>query len=489
MKGKLLRKFILILTFFLVTEIFLQKKQVFPNISENLSSLQEAFVKIAKEVEPAVVSISTTKVVKVYSPFFDIPDEFKKYFDFFEFFTPFERPKERKETGLGSGIIIDETGYILTNEHVISRADEIKVTLPDKREFKAKIVGKDVYSDLAILKVETKEKLPTVRLGDSDKIRVGEWAIAIGNPFGFTWKDTRGKISPQPTVTVGVISALGRSFVIEDRYYEDLIQTDAAINPGNSGGPLLNIKGEVIGINTAILSPVGAYVGIGFAIPINKAKEILKDLKDKGEVERGYLGISSQDVDINLAKAYNLNSPQGVIITKVMENTPAEKAGLKEGDLILKIDEKEVNSSTELRQIITKIQPGKKVIVTVLREENGKIIEKKIPVIIGKRPKEVEEEKEKFRGITVSEIDEKTKKYYGITEKRGVVVIEVEKDSPAEEAGIETGDIILKISDREITDLETYRNVIKKIPEDKWVRVQIKRKNTYLLIGIAPEKK
>jgi serine protease Do len=490
MEYKKIFIFLIFSIFYLSSFGFSQKTEKSQTFNEILS-FQEAFVKIAKEVEPAVVSISTTKIIKVSSPFFDIPKEFKKYFEFFDFFSPFTIPRERKETGLGSGVIINENGYILTNEHVISRADEIKVTLPDKREFKAEVVGKDIYSDIAVLKVETKEKLPTAKFGDSDKIKVGEWAIAIGNPFGFMWKDSKGKISPQPTVTVGVISALGRSISTENRYYEDLIQTDAAINPGNSGGPLLNIRGEVIGINTAILSPVNAYVGIGFAIPINKAKDIIEELIHKGKVVRGYLGVYHQELDENLAKTYGLEKPKGVLVTKVIEGTPAEKAGIKEGDIIIKIDDKEINSSQELRNTITKLEPGKKVIITILREENEKIVEKKIPVVIEKRPEEKEEDlKEKFRGILVSEIDEKIRKYYGITEKKGVIVVEVETGSPAEEAGISEGDIILKIDNKEILDLQTYKKIIRGIPPKKWIRVMVKKKSGELLfLPLGPEKK
>lgn len=267
--------------------VFSQKKQ---DIDSALS-LQDTFIKVVEKIEPAVVSISTTKTIEIRHPFFD-DEHFRDFFgDFFDrYFDKQPRGRKYEQKGLGSGIIIDASGYVLTNEHVVSQSDEISVTLPDGREFKGKIVGSDPTSDIAVVKLEIKEeKIPTAILGNSDKVKVGQWAIAVGNPFAWQMGsgDKKDK-KVQPTVTVGVISAKGRSVKVRDRIYEDLLQTDAPINPGNSGGPLCNIWGEVIGINTAILSPAGGNIGIGFAIPVNKAKEILNDLIDKGKVTRGY---------------------------------------------------------------------------------------------------------------------------------------------------------------------------------------------------------
>jgi len=278
-------------------------------------------------------------------------------------------PRKFQQRGQGSGFIISKDGYILINNHVVGDADLIKVKLSDGREFKAKVIGTDPQSDVAVIKIDA-TNLPVLRLGDSDKLEVGEWVIAIGNPFGLS-----------QTVTVGVVSAKGRSRIgIND--YEDFIQTDAAINPGNSGGPLVNIHGEAVGMNTAIFSRSGGYMGIGFAIPINMAKAIKDQLLKKGKVTRGWLGVVIQDIDEELAKSFGLEKTEGVLIAEVSEGSPAEKAGLKQGDIILRLNGKKVDDLGELRNKIALTAPGTKVKLEVLRENKRRTIQ----VTIGEQP-------------------------------------------------------------------------------------------------------
>ncbi|MFH1245641.1 MAG: trypsin-like peptidase domain-containing protein, partial [Candidatus Omnitrophota bacterium] len=299
-------------------------------------ALENSFVKVAKEAGPAVVSISTERVEKMSSPrgsfnFFG-DDEFEQFFDqyFKDFFGEIPE-REYKQKGMGSGFIIDAEGYILTNQHVVQDADKITVTLPDGRNCAAELKGSDMRSDLAVIKIEA-QNLPVLKLGDSDGVRIGQWAIALGNPYGFAVG------SAEPTVTVGIISALNRSLpqMYQSRNYTDLIQTDAAINPGNSGGPLVNIKGEAIGINVAIFTTSGGNVGIGFAIPINDAKQILTRLISGEKVLYGWVGLSVQDMDEQLAEYFGISDRQGALVMKVLEGSPAQKAGFKEGDVIKK---------------------------------------------------------------------------------------------------------------------------------------------------------
>lgn len=465
----------LFLTLFL---IFIFSISLFSKDSvEDLVSFQNAFVEVAKKVEPAVVRISTSRIVKVrrYSPFGDLRKWFEEKGlpfsedDFFDFWFDVPTPERKyKEQGLGSGIIIDEGGYVLTNEHVVSGAEEIKITLPDKREFIGKIKGSDSDTDIAILKIEPKGKIPVAKLGDSDKLKVGMWAIAIGNPFAGQFEE---KISLQPTVTVGVISALHRSIQVQGKNYEELIQTDASINPGNSGGPLVNIQGEVIGLNTAIFSPISANIGIGFAIPINKAKEVLGELINKGKIARGYLGVNPQDLTPDLAKKLGLSGTEGVLVVEVGENTPAEKAGLKEKDVILEIDGQKVTSASELRKIIVKKQPGTNVKLLIFRNKQ----KKQIVVKIGERPEEnlTEEQNKSWKGLIVGEITEEIAKSLRLRKKQGVIVKNVEPKSVAEFAGIEIGDIIIEIKNKEIKNLSNYLSVIKEIKDDEKVMIKI----------------
>jgi Do/DeqQ family serine protease len=331
----------------------------------SIKSLGQAFVEVAKEVQPSVVNITTEKTIAV-QPWDRFGEDFFKGSPFEDFFRGFGfgppgggREYQYKQRSGGSGVIVDKEGYILTNNHVVEGADKVKVRLNDGREFIATIKGQDPRTDLAVLHIKAKD-LPVARLGDSDKLEVGEWAIAIGSPFGL-----------EHTVTVGVISAKGRSG-LGTGTYEDFIQTDASINPGNSGGPLINIDGEVIGINAMIIQP---GTGIGFAIPINMAKQILNDLIKKGKVVRPWLGISAQDLSPELSEHFKVKEKGGVLVSEVHPGTGAEKAGLVSGDIILSVDDKPIKNASELVKEIQKKKVGEKVKLSIIREGKPLVIE------------------------------------------------------------------------------------------------------------------
>lgn len=333
--------------------------------------LQEAFTQVADKVGPAVVSISTLQVRSLR-----IGDPYLEGF-LFQFFGEPVTPGEKLQTGLGSGFIIDKEGYILTNKHVIENADEIEVRLPDGRQFLGKVTGTDSHSDLAVVKIPA-DNLPVAKLGDSDKVRTGEWTIAIGNPFGYLMED------PQPTLTVGVVSALHRAlpnFQRQEAYYGDLIQTDASINSGNSGGPLVNIHGEVIGINAAIISPSGASAGLGFAIPINRAKRVLEDLKAGKEPSYGWVGVWIEPIDEEAVKQLGLTSRDGVLVFRVEPESPAAKVGLKQGDVLLEFNGNPLRDSQALIREVNRLNPGDKASVVYLRD--GK--KREATVVIGER--------------------------------------------------------------------------------------------------------
>ncbi|TRZ49588.1 MAG: Do family serine endopeptidase [Dehalococcoidia bacterium] len=432
-------------------------------------SLEGSFIRVAEEVGPAVVSISTEHVARIRGGMYESPFGRDEFFDRFfrDFFS--EMPeREFTQFGLGSGAIIDKSGYILTNEHVIRDADKITVTLTDGREFEGKIRGKDERSDLAVIEIEA-DDLPIVRLGDSDKARIGQWAIAIGNPFGYTVQ------SSKPTLTVGVVSALDRSIPVSmgrGRDYSGLIQTDAAINPGNSGGPLVNIKGEMIGINVAIFSTTGGYQGVGFAIPINAAKEILNALIEGRKVLYGWLGVSVQDIDDTLAGYFSLPDKEGVIIAKVVPDSPAQTGGLKEGDVVRRFDGEKVKDLKSLLQIVSRTEVGKNVTIRVVRDK------KEIPVSvkIGERPTETgdirqEPASEKiWRGLEISNITAEIVSSYRIGQMSGIIVTNTESGSPAQEAGIKPGDTIDMINNKPVNNADEYYSIVSSTKGDALIR-------------------
>ncbi len=420
-----------------------------------LDQMAKAFAQVVKKVKPAVVFVEVEKTVErggVSSPF---QDPFGFFNDpFFErFFGPHFQPMPRgprkfKEMGQGSGFIISKDGYILTNNHVVGEADLIKVKLADGREFKAKVVGTDPQSDVAVIKINGHD-LPTLPLGDSDRIQVGEWVIAIGNPFGLT-----------QTVTVGVVSAKGRSRIgITD--YEDFIQTDAAINPGNSGGPLINIHGEAIGINTAIFSKSGGYMGIGFAIPINMAKAIEKQLIAHGKVVRGWLGVVIQGIDEDLAKSFGLRDTEGALVAEVQKGSPAYKAGIEQGDVIRKMNGEKVTNVDDLRNKIALTSPGTKVTFEILR--NGK--KKTVEVVIGERSgamamAAVQSQILKKLGLAVQDLTSELAKQFGYKKNQGVLVAEVEPGSLAAQAGIRPGQLIEEVNRKRVHNIKEMEKAL-----------------------------
>ena len=403
----------------------------------------EAFIQVAEVGNPAVGSIISEKVVET---------------NFHQFFEPFDDrfPKEGfKGHSMGSGVIIDANeGYIITNNHVIADAEEIKVILFNKREVKATIVATDPPSDLAVIKIET-GSLSTVDLGDSDKLSVGEWVVAIGSPFG---------LNLNHTVTAGIVSAVGRSSVMSRNNFEDFIQHDAAINPGNSGGGLFNLDGELIGINTAIATDgfSRANAGVGFAIPINMVKRVMEDLISDGKVTRGWLGVSIQDVNEGMAKALKLEDRNGAIISQVMKDSPAEDAGVKEQDVIIEVNGKKVNDSSNLKNLISSGRPNDKTKLTIIRDGR----EKSLTVTLGLRPGEKEltetykygEKRFDLLGLKVETYESEEGAFANT--KEGVRVIEIKPGSPADDGNIQWGDIIIEIGKSNISDKNDYDSEI-----------------------------
>ncbi|MEO0128789.1 MAG: DegQ family serine endoprotease [candidate division WOR-3 bacterium] len=440
---------------------------------------ESPFTQVAEMASPAVVNISAEKTVKTGIE--DFEWNFRGPFeDFFrDFFKNFPRG-ESKTTTLGSGFIISEDGYIVTNHHVIKNATNIIIRLTNKKEYKGndvKIIGSDSRTDVALLKIETKEKFPYLNFGDSDKIKVGDWVMAVGNPFNL-----------EGTVTVGVISAKGRSHIplSEGPDLQNFLQTDAAINPGNSGGPLLNLKGEVIGINTAITSTSGGNIGIGFAIPINLAKNIIEELKTKGKVTRGYLGVYLEELTEDMKNALDLKSLDGVLVNEVIANSPADNAGIKEGDVIIEYDGQKVTDVQSFRIMVASTTPGKSVKLRLIR--NGKEME--IKVKIGEMKEEVVaksgEEHETKLGLQVVDIDSPDAKMYNISAKKGVVVTSVESNSPAGDAGIQVGDVILGIGNKDIKNIADFKNAVQNLRKGKPVIFQVQRGERKRYVAVTP---
>lgn len=441
---------------------FLPTKEAF------LSGSESPFVRVAEKVSPAVVNIRAEKVVKGgrfhdFSPFDDF---FRRFFGE----VPERRPPTHRGQSLGSGFIFREDGYILTNNHVVSGADNISVKLPDGTQHTAKVVGLDKDTDIAVLKIEVDEKLPAAELGDSDALKVGEWVMAIGNPFP--------ELGLDRTVTVGVVSAKGRGnlyFGPEDTpQYQNYIQTDASINPGNSGGPLVNIRGEVVGINSAITNPtgVGFNIGIGFAIPINLAKSVIPDLVEKGKVSRGFIGIGLQDISRSAADALDLPSTEGVLVREVEPGTPAEKAGVKIGDVITGFNGKKVVNGQALMMMVAAEEPGQEITLEILREgkrlsKNLTLADRDLFVSRPGGPPPQEEKDEEWLGLQVSTSTRDLAGQYNVKFKPGVIVVQVDPGSAAEEGGLRVGDVIVKMDDREIEDSDDYRKAVTALKEKK----------------------
>ncbi|MBM4127678.1 MAG: DegQ family serine endoprotease [Nitrospira sp.] len=443
----------------------------------------QTFVDIAKAVKPAVVNIYATKNTGrgegPHATPFDDPF-FRRFFGD-EFFRKFDQqPKDRKERGLGSGVIVESNGLIITNNHVVGKADEIRVTLSDKREFKAKLIGTDPKTDIAVVKIDA-TGLPTVPLADSDRLEVGEFVLAVGNPFGLT-----------QTVTLGIVSALGRAAGIAE--YEDFIQTDAAINPGNSGGALVNVRGELVGINTAIFSQSGGNMGIGFAVPSNMAQSIMGQLVQTGKVVRGWLGVSIQDLTPELASQFGLGDTKGVLVSDVMDDSPAKKAGFERADVIVEYDGKPMDSSAHLRNAVAQTPVGKKVTVNILRDKKPKTIE----LTIAEQPKSMTQSGEEdggesaaptgvLSGLDVRELTEELAGRYGLKSgERGVVVVRVNPGTSAEELGVREGDLIIEVNREAVTSVKAYEKIAGKLPKDHPVLLLLKRQGKTIYLTLRP---
>ncbi|MBI4684911.1 MAG: DegQ family serine endoprotease [Nitrospirae bacterium] len=438
---------------------------VSPRVPSQTIETAKAFSEIANAVSPVVVNISTTKVVKKQaSSFFEDP-----FSNFFDPFYEFGFPKKWKEQSLGSGVIVSGDGYIVTNNHVIEQSDEIKVILYDKKSFKGKLVGADPKTDIAVIKVNAMD-LPTVVWADSDKLQVGEFVLAIGNPFGLSH-----------TVTMGIVSAVGRASVgIAD--YEDFIQTDAAINPGNSGGPLVNIKGEVIGINTAIFSKTGGYQGIGFAVPSNLVRSVMDQLVKQGKVTRGWLGISIQRLTPELSQKFGLGDSNGALVGDVMRGSPAEKAGLIRGDIITEYNGKKVQDADILRNIVAQSKASTQVQIKIIRKGR----EYNLTATVAEYPREAAEtnmerstdeaHREALAGLEVIELTKEIAHQLGLNrDEKGVVVVRVEPGSPAEEANLKKGDVIQEIDNKKVNTLNDFNRIASNIKPNETVLLFINR--------------
>jgi len=437
-------------------------------------SLGQAFVDVAKKVQPAVVNITTEKTITM-KPWDRYGEDFFRgspFEDFFRGFGPSPREKGReyrhKQRSGGSGVIVDREGYILTNNHVVEGVDKVKIRLNDGREFTATVKGQDTRTDLAVLHIKAKD-LPVAALGDSEKLEVGEWAIAIGSPFGL-----------EHTVTVGVISAKGRSG-LGTGTYEDFIQTDASINPGNSGGPLINIEGEVIGINAMIIQP---GTGIGFAIPINTAKQILNDLIKHGKVVRPWLGISAQDLTPEMMEHFKVKEKDGVLVGQVHSDTGAEKAGLASGDIIKSVDDKPVKNVNELVKEIQRKKVGQKVKLNIIRDGKAMAIEVTTTAMPEKIETVKEQEEEEKLGAKVQELTPQLATRYRIAGiKEGVVVISVEEGSIADEIGLQEGDVILEINRKKIENLRDFDKALKEASLEKGILFHLHRRGSSFYIS------
>ncbi|MEJ2197947.1 MAG: DegQ family serine endoprotease [Desulfuromonadales bacterium] len=431
------------------------------------------FVSLAEQLKPAVVNIGTAKTVKPKAPIYPGPqgpggDMFEEFFERFFRNAPQSPHKQRS---LGSGFIISQDGYILTNDHVVDGADEIKVKLSDGREFTGEIRGLDPKLDLALIKIDAGEDLPVARLGDSEEIKVGEWVMAIGNPFGL-----------EQTVTVGIVSAKGR--VIGAGPYDDFIQTDASINPGNSGGPLFNMQGEVIGINTAI---VAQGQGIGFAIPVDMAKQIIPQLRDEGRVTRGWLGVTVQALNKELAESFDLDTTHGALVNEVIEDSPADKAGLKRGDIIVEYDGKQVDELNDLPRLVAATPVDETVKVKVFRD--GK--ERTIKVKIGRLDDgEValaadDEETGGALGLTVANVTPELVERYSLESDQGILITKIDPEGPAAEANLRVGDLVVEADGKEVGSVKEFEELVGKMKSGKVLRLLIQRRATLLYTTVT----
>jgi len=440
------------------------------------------FTELVEKQGPAVVNVSTTQIIHVPQMQQGMPNlpENDPFYEFFRRFAP-QSPRDQESQSLGSGFIISADGYILTNAHVVDRADKITVRLTDKREFKAKVVGADKRTDVALLKIDA-TNLPKVTLGSPDQVKVGEWVLAIGSPFGF-----------DSSVTAGIVSAKGRSLPQEN--FVPFIQTDVAINPGNSGGPLFNMKGEVIGINSQIYSRSGGYMGLSFSIPIDVAMDVVSQLRSSGKVTRGRIGVSIQEVTRELADSFGLPKVGGALISSVEKGGPAEKAGIRPSDVILKFDGKAVNSSADLPRIVAATKPGNKVSVQLWRKGGAQDISLVVGEIQdegvvaqrgGSRGNaEGNSESETRLGLVVSELNEQQKAELQV---EGGLIVEDLKGAAAR-SQLQRGDVILAVGNIEVHNIGQFNEVLKKVPRGRNVALLVRRSEGTVYVSIKLDEK
>lgn len=424
-----------------------------------------------------VVNVSTTQLVRIGQSFPNIPEGDPVY-EFFRRFAP-QMPREQETQSLGSGFIISSDGYIMTNAHVVDSADKITVRLTDKREYRAKVIGADKRTDIALLKIDAKG-LPKVTMGDPDKLRVGEWVVAIGSPFGF-----------DSSVTAGIVSAKGRTLPQDN--FVPFIQTDASINPGNSGGPLFNMNGEVVGINSQIYTRSGGSMGLSFAVPIDVANQVVDQLRTSGKVTRGRIGVTIQELTLELAESFGLSKPNGALISNVEKNAPAEKAGIEVSDVILKFDGKQINNSTDLPRIVAAVKPGSRVMVELWRKGASK----QVYVVVAEMPADGDPagaiqrqsadgvESIKRLGISVSELGKEQLQELQVN--GGLLVMEV--SAVARAAGLRQDDVLLAINNIQIRSLSQFNEILKQIPKGRNVALLVRRGDSTSYIAIKPDEK
>jgi serine protease Do len=444
-------------------------------------SVPESFAELASKQSHVAVNISTTKVVKAIRRFFPFQDrEFKDFFgdEFFRHFFGDERDERMKQKSLGSGVVVSEDGYILTNNHVVADAEEILVIFSNMEKYEAEITGRDPKTDIALIKIMVDKPIPAARIGDSDKLRVGDWVVAIGNPFGLG-----------STVTAGIVSAKGR--IIGAGPYDSFIQTDASINPGNSGGPLFNLDGEVIGINTAIFTQSGGNVGIGFAIPINIAKSVMSQLKEKGKVVRGWLGVAIQQVTSEIKEKFGLETIEGALIGEVTEGSPAEMGGMERGDVIISFDGKKIKEMSSLPPMVAGTPVGKTVEVIVIRKGE----EKGLTVEIGELKEEtriaagaIPDIEESF-GLSAQELTPELAESLSLKGEKGVVVSGVKKGSPASEAGLQRGDLIQELENEPVENMDDYKRIMRESASKKQILMFIRHRGHTRYVVIKKEKR
>ncbi|MEN6623912.1 MAG: DegQ family serine endoprotease [Smithella sp.] len=448
-----------------------QVTQISKESIDVLEKTNKAMAELAEVAKPSVVNISSQRTVvsqPIPFPFFNDP-MFREFFD-----NGKNKPRKYKQMGLGSGVIVGKEGYVITNNHVVQGSEEILVRLSDKRQFKGKVIGADPLTDLAVVKINA-QNLPVIKLGDSDKLKVGERVIAIGIPFGLNQSVTSGIISATGRADVGIVT------------YEDFIQTDAAINPGNSGGALVNIRGELIGINTAIASSTGGYQGVGFAIPSNMVRLVMNSLIKRGKVVRGWLGVSIQPLTPALARQLGIKGEEGAVISDVTEDSPAQKAGMQQGDVITEFEGKKIKDWAQLRNVVSNVAPGKEVNVKIIRngvEKNLKVVIKEMPSNLAAKAGAVSNE---FKGIHVRNIPAEARKVLGLPARvKGVIITEIEEGSPAE-AVLAANDVIMQINKKKIENIEDYKKAISSIKAGEDILLLIYRNGASIYITLSQQ--